>query len=1106
MEQHLIISQFSDISNKDEINLQKGSKELLNIIKNENTLDKKISRIQLLNLKNDEKEYQNILYGILYGILFDENMNFESYFSILIAINYDSYITFLKILADFLEFSNLNKEKYDKIYQIFERFIKIKIDSKYLIDILIIICRNIYPGQELICSIIGDNAINNNSNDNHNQNTNPNQEENFTNNYYYKFLIFIKSNLNFILENDMIKNLTGLVFSKILRILSETHIYRHIYSNDNSLDLNNSNNNSTLIEIANTYQKVKFSEQTKKLINEIYDIQIYILTKLYQEKKQKVFEMGRELIRLLIPIGKSNIEIINLILADLANNNYYEEILSIQYPQNNYNRYTQFNIPPLMERMIVYILTNVKRSSLTFKYYFKWMCKKFKIENCIGNTILVDLIRFIVTNYFYNQQIIHIRDFIPRWYAIGFIFKEITNHIISSEIKQALFMDLILFDKERDKDNYNLIEPSILSIINNMKDAEFYVISEELIEFLESYAKHFDNNNINSQKRLQSIYDAFQMFQTQNYSNNNEMEKSIRESTMDERYKNCLINLIKNENSIKINNKNTNKNVNNNQKEINKSQNISNNKNKDNNNDDISPSFNNINNDINNTNNLIINPLNNTILNQLNEKEKIQKKSIKSSLENTNNKNIQQLQNKNKEINIELMIPKEINTYIQKNILNNFLKERNQKNLGSLLNDIYNYNIKTFGKSDSSLKILDSSYKSLCRNFAEFFIKVFKDELEFKDFDNLDYSQNKNDQNKLYVYTYLFDFCYEKYEDIQLFSFIADLINKIIEIYPFFILHLMSYVLNITINPNKKKKYNGINFFYQLNKRDNELVKDKLIKFFEQCEENFLISFIRDFFKYGGVEYFNKAFFDDEKLIYKIIRNCDLNCINTIKMSLINNNFILIDKRFSILYKNSFSFPPSAKNIFWNLIFAQGYIPSFDLENFLKFSINILQDPPKNPSNDEIININLDEFFDKVINSILILFKNEIYGDINEGNLENLCKKCIYLFEFNFDLCLRKYIYQMIDSFLKNYFLNNNDKKKIFYNIAEQYYKENCKNVNKLKFFDDLLNNFVQIQQDINKNKNGDKNNIDNNKGWISDEIKNLRKNIIREIKQLSYS
>jgi hypothetical protein len=180
---------------------------------------------------------------------------------------------------------------------------------------------------------------------------------------------------------------------------------------------------------------------------------------------------------------------------------------------------------------------------------------------------------------------------------------------------------------------------------------------------------------------------------------------------------------------------------------------------------------------------------------------------------------------------------------------------------------------------------------------------------------------------------------------------------------------------------------------------------------------------IRDFFKYGGVQLFNKEFLDEEKLIFKIIKNCDLNCINTIKMSLINNKFILIDKTFEYFYQKSFAFPPSEKNIFWNLIFAQGYIPSFDLENFLKFSINILQDPPKNPSNDEIININLDEFFDKVINSILILFKKEIYGDINEGNLENLCKKCIYLFEFNFDLCLRKYIYQMIDFFL-NMLLN----------------------------------------------------------------------------------
>ena len=325
------INQFSDLSNRVENDLQKGSNELLNQIKNYNTLDKKITCIKSLNLKN-EIEYQLILNGIIYGMLFDENMNMDSYFRLLFGINYDGYRTFFKILLDVLDFSKLKLEKYEKIYQIFERSIKIHSDRKSLIEMLILICRNIYPGIDLINSIINYNNINNNNinnnnnlNSNINQNSNPNNEENYSNNYFYTFLIFIKSNLNFILDNDItlnIKiNLTGLIFIKILRLFGETFTFHHIYklnNNDNSMD---SNNSTTINEIAKTYQKVGFSDQTKKFIGEIYELQVYILTKIYQEKKEKVFEIGRELIRLLIHVGQSNIEIINTIISDLLNNN-----------------------------------------------------------------------------------------------------------------------------------------------------------------------------------------------------------------------------------------------------------------------------------------------------------------------------------------------------------------------------------------------------------------------------------------------------------------------------------------------------------------------------------------------------------------------------------------------------------------------------------------------------------------------------------------------------------------------------------------------------------------------------------------------------------------
>ena len=417
-------NQFSDISHKMEIQLQKGSNELLNQIKNCNTLEKKISIIHnLVNLRN-ENDYFKIINGIINGMLFDENMTLDNYFNILYSINLDSFKMFIKTLLDLLYFSKLGKDKYEKIYQIFEKLIKNNIDKNDLIDFIILICRNFYPGKELISSIISNNNSNNLSNNNdannYNQNINPNNDGNKSNNYFYRFLVFIKSNLNFIFENDKDFNITGVIFIKILRLLSETHIYHHIYKLGNNDDPNNLNNNSSnLLQIADTYQKIGFNEQTKKTIGEIYDIQIDLLTKIYKERKEKIFNIGRELIRHLIPLGNSNIEIIKTIFNDLLKDNYYDKILSLPYTERGCNIYAQINIPPLMERMLIYLLTNVRRSSGTYTYYLNWILREFHMENCIENTILVDISRYIVTNYSFYNRSNYVSDYIPRWLILS---------------------------------------------------------------------------------------------------------------------------------------------------------------------------------------------------------------------------------------------------------------------------------------------------------------------------------------------------------------------------------------------------------------------------------------------------------------------------------------------------------------------------------------------------------------------------------------------------------------------------------------------------------------------------------------------------------------
>ena len=147
-------NQFLDFSHNIENELQKGSIELLNQIKSCNTLDKKISNIhKSVNLRNG-KEYQLIINGILNGMLFDVNMSLDNYFSILYSINQDSFKVFLRTLEKVLDFSKISKDKYDKIYQIFEKLANNNIDNNELTQILILICRNFYPGIIIIIKIL----------------------------------------------------------------------------------------------------------------------------------------------------------------------------------------------------------------------------------------------------------------------------------------------------------------------------------------------------------------------------------------------------------------------------------------------------------------------------------------------------------------------------------------------------------------------------------------------------------------------------------------------------------------------------------------------------------------------------------------------------------------------------------------------------------------------------------------------------------------------------------------------------------------------------------------------------------------------------------------
>ena len=218
--------------------------------------------------------------------------------------------------------------------------------------------------------------------------------------------------------------------------------------------------------------------------------------------------------------------------------------------------------------------------------------------------------------------------------------------------------------------------------------------------------------------------------------------------------------------------------------------------------------------------------------------------------------------------------------------------------------------------------------------------------------------------------------------------------------------------------------------------------------------------------------------------------------MNTINMSLINNKYILIDKKFFLLFKYSILFSLLEKNIFWNLIFAQGKMPSIDLEQFLINSINIIRNPPSN--NEEVAKIDFNEFIGNIINSIKILFKNEINNDINKGDLglENLSGKFSLIFEF--DLGLKMYAFILIDNILEYYF-DNKLKKKMFSLIVQKYYSNNSKNIMNLRVMIEFVYFFIA---ECKRRYSGD----NSNNTWISEDIKTIINEITKIINNFNNS
>ena len=938
--------------------LEKSYNYYINITKNTNNNREKIEKVQK-SIKNDNN-YPIIMEALLYGILYDSS-NSELYFQCLLEINKDNFDCFLDCLKFLIDKSHmeLSHSIFIQIYTLFDKVVHS--NNIRLCDILFLLCRCIYPNSQLLYV---DKTTNSND--------------------YLDFLRFLDKKIQFILDvsnSYNYLNIVGCVFIKILRLLVETHFYITKKNMEN-------------------YKKLNITKEEIKVYEEMYQLQIDIITKLFNLSRDKVYKIGKELIRILIQLAKSEIEIINQILEDISKNNKYKEILNEPYQYKGYNSYAIIQIPPLMEKMIIFILTKVIKSSGNYTTYFKWIKKKFSIEHSIGQTIIVDIVRYIITcSYFYSQNPIE-KDPTPRWLILCYILKTLKNEILSSEVKQSIFFDWIMFKSQ--KDHCDVIEPGILAIFGNAKD--YPEISFELIEYLDYYCEYFDREN--SKIIRDCVYEAMKTCQDKGIIKNlNDLTHQIHNNPeIMKKYKNLikynesptieiLIDTPKLSNSTNLENKKILiKNLNyigNNNSRINDLNII----------DSPKLSSNELNNenseDENNTN-IKFSPTYN--------KDEVSNIEInlKSNQDNNTNINI----NEGKiDINEEYTVSQDFYNLISTTNLNNFTHMKSTSTFKVLLIDLCKKVFKQLKEKNSSyeskLIALDPKITSTHLNFAKFFLNNFKDEI-------LLCQENYNSNNKkLYVSNMLLEVAFNNIKEIS-GNFFCDLIRKILEIYPPYIISIILFFFNIiqfeiADKVAEKDIYEIIYQFYmKICNFNQDLSKEKILIFLNTCVKNFNLELINYFIEKNGLRIFNSLFKDDSEFIINIVSYASFQSINIINLDLIYDRYILFDTNIYNIIKFSLELSQAEQNKLWSMILSQRKIPSANLkdyiEQFIQFSIEL--------SNKQDPKIVYDSFFNHFSISLRTLFSQ--YISMNKSIKGNLLY-CL----FNFNSKFKDYIFHI---------------------------------------------------------------------------------------------
>ena len=604
----------------------------------------------------------------------------------------------------------------------------------------------------------------------------------------------------------------------------------------------------------------------------------------------------------------------------------------------------------------------------------------------------------------------------------------------------------------------------------------FSEITMELIDFLDLYSKNFDShmkkeikNNIISAFRE---FEKLQIIQSYDYI--------LKEEKINEEIKRIFINLcdlkeIEKENLItEKNQRNTN-------------------------------------NNLLNCNNLDINITNQNILNNCLLDSDDSDNEENKNLDNTNFPQDKIQENKKQikktTMDVEFYIHQSLSDLILPSILNNFINYRSKKTFFELLeNFLSNFLLKLKSKNllESKLALIDQEVSDIYLHFATFYIKIFKDELELNSvlkFFNLDeftinpinsnitnqkntLSQTEikkiNTQKKANTLTChsLMDFFIIKFKNKidKEISILSEIINKILDLYPKFIIRLFGFFIkrfhNMKIKRANDLKINNFNTLYNNNgnpdrvfvemlqklfKDNNEYLKIRLRLLFEICYHEGELEFLNIFLQ-KGISFFSHIITDDQEFITKILSYSSYETINSISInmqSLSNNNLFNFSifnnpEKISKIIEISVDLTSFEQEKLWILINSiRNLNKIFSLKDFISHITKYLTYlKTKQENNYNFVNCK-NIIFKNFISVIRLNYINDLVL-LNE-NIEKKMNDFILLLEIPY--CFSEELYDVFRLF-SSYITKLPE---YFYFLIEEFIKKYDLEINRNFYLDNLL-------------------------------------------------